>query len=404
MSYPQHARSSSSAAAIVLGGYVNGYSIIRELHAEGVPDIWLLDYGTSLARYSNKITGCRAIDNSAKSLREALFVLKASYDRLVIFPTDDRQLENLHSLYDEIGDFCFLPFNRDTILGSLDKYTQYEFCEKLGVPYPKTRALNTTADIAALDSLTYPVLIKPNTRQDLTTPVFRSLYLESPAALATNRNQLVGFLESGTTFLASEYIPGDDTHIYAYTGYRSPRGKIIREWIGKKLTQYPDLFGVFASASNEAPEVVRSQGRALLDGMNLIGIAEPEFKLDHRDGQYKLMEINLRSMMWHRMGNLSGVKLQHAQWLDAQGMDIPPQTQDLTTIIHFVYMKHEIVNLLSRPRYARHFRQNIWGGDTRYFAIFDKTDMKPFFYDLLSLPRGILAGCLKAWLKRSKFE
>jgi len=61
------------------------------------------------------------------------------------------------------------------------------------------------------------------------------------------------------------------------------------------------------------------QGRTLLNGMDIKGIAQPEFKYDSRDKKYKLTEINLRSMMWHKMGNLSGVDLHYSQYLDALG-------------------------------------------------------------------------------------
>lgn len=49
------------------------------------------------------------------------------------------------------------------------------------------------------------------------------------------------------------------------------------EWDRKKLSQYPDDFGVFSSSSKEASEEVLIQGRTLPNGMNVIGIAQPEF-------------------------------------------------------------------------------------------------------------------------------
>ena len=64
--------------------------------------------------------------------------------------------------------------------------------------------------------------------------------------------------------MASEIIPGDGSNIYAYVGYRSKSGKIINEWTGRKLSQYPDDFGVFSSASNEAPDDVLIQGEYYL--------------------------------------------------------------------------------------------------------------------------------------------
>jgi predicted ATP-grasp superfamily ATP-dependent carboligase len=79
--------------------------------------------------------------------------------------------------------------------------------------------------------------------------------------------------------------------------------------------------------------------------MNIYGIAEPEFKYDHRDGKYKLTEINLRSMMWHRVGNLSGVNIQYSQYLDALGKTVPHQDQLKNKNIHFVYLRHEIINI-----------------------------------------------------------
>ena len=75
----------------------------------------------------------------------------------------------------------------------------------------------------------------------------------------------------------------------------------MNEWTGKKLNQYPDNFGVFSSASNESVSEVMPSGRKLVTEINAFGIIEPEFKFDHRDKTLKLMEVNLRSMMWNRV-------------------------------------------------------------------------------------------------------
>ncbi|MCU4377712.1 hypothetical protein [Acinetobacter haemolyticus] len=389
-----------NACALVLGGYINGYSIVRELKDEGVDKVWLFDYGTSITRYSNKILGVTAINKTADSLKKALFKLKESFDYIVCYPTDDIQLELLLELEEDISDFCFLPFNCSNLKKCLDKSIQYQFCEKLGIPYPKTEEIRKTSDFNNLDNLIFPIIIKPNTRKDMTTSVFRSLYLENISDFDVNKRNIKSYLDQGVEFLASEFIPGDDTLIYAYTGYRSKQGEILNEWIGKKLTQFPDAFGVFSSASNEAPDIILDQGRTLLNGLDLYGIAEPEFKYDKRDGQYKLMEINLRSMMWHRVGNLSNVKLQYTQWNDAIGFPIEKYQQNRDQIIHFVYMKHEILNLLSRWGYLKFFIKNIFTQNSRYFAVLNFKDMKPFFIDLLKYPRGIAATWRKVLSKK----
>ena len=383
--------------SLILGGYINGYSIIKELHEKKVKNIALFSYKKSLSTYSNKINYYKRIDKTAESLKNEILKLKERTDFIIIYPTDDIQLKNLHTIYDSIKEFCFVPFNHKNLLNSLNKYIQYEYCKKYNIPYPKTIEFNTKKDIQEINKLLFPILIKPN-KKNSKYVVFRSLLVHNTDELNAKSDLLTDFLNKGFTFLASEYIPGDDTNIYAYVGYRSKNGLILNEWIGKKLTQFPDNFGVFSSASNEAPTIVKEQGRKLLEVMDLHGICEPEFKYDSRDGKYKLTEINLRSMMWHRVGNLSGVNIQYTQYLDATNQAITRQEQNQTDRIHYVYMKHEILNLLGRKGYWKFFKHNVFSKNKTYFAVFELRDIKPFFFDLLSLTNGIY----KLWLKALK--
>jgi D-aspartate ligase len=378
--------------ALVLGGYVNGYSIIRELHEKKVEDIILFDTTRSLASYSNKIKKFFLIDNTPESLYNALGILNQEYHKIIIFPTEDLQLEYLYKLNPKIEHFCFLPLNSKNIMECLDKYYQYSFCEKLGIPYPKTVQITHATDIEKIADIQYPILIKPTKRNDLKLDVFRNLQLDTNTDLEKNTELIKGYLNAGISFIASEVIPGDGSNIYAYVGYRSKAGEILNEWTGKKLAQFPNDFGVFASASNQAPDIVRDQGRALLNGMDLIGIAEAEFKYDHRDGKYKLMEINLRSTMWHRVGNLSGVNIQYTQYLDAIGKKASAQQQDKNTDIHFVYFKHELYNLLMRPNYLHTFYNNIFRSGKTHFAVFNVSDIIPCIIDVRNVLRRVIRG------------
>ena len=349
-----------------------------------------------MAVFSNKVKYRAVIDKTAGTLLDALIKLKEHYAYIVIFPTDDLQLENLHTIYDQVCNFAYLPFNRDTLLASSDKFFQYQTCEKIGIPYPKTVNIREKSDLEKIDILKFPVLIKPTTRKDLTLDVFRNLYLESIKDYQKNTKKLAHLIDKGVEFVISEYIPGDDTNIYAYTCFRSQKGEILNEWTGKKLTQYPDNYGVFCSASNEAPHDIMKQGRALVTALNAYGIVEPEFKYDSRDDKFKLIETNLRSMMWHRVGSISGVKLHETQFNYATKKPVKNYQQEKSQIIHFVLMLHEIPNLIARQGYWKHFKHNIWGGEKRHWAIFEWQDIKPFFYSLLLISKMGVA----AWLRR----
>ncbi len=388
-------RMKKDSCALILGGHVNGYSIIQELSEKKVNDIILFGYSRELAAYSNKIKKFVLIEKTPESLYREIEKLHEEYEKIVVFPTDDLQLENLHKLYNKINSFCFLPFNPENLQVCLDKYTQYSYCEKLGIPYPKTIPIAVKEDLKMIELIQFPILLKPNKREDLKKKVFRNLKIDNHEDLEKERKNIENYLDDGIIFLASEIIPGDDDCLYAYVAYRDMKGRILNEWTGRKLAQYPDNFGVFSSASNEAPEEVRTQGKALLNGMNIKGIAQPEFKYDFRDQKYKLTEINLRSMMWNRVGNLSGVNLQYSQYLDALGKKVTPQPQLKNREIHFIYLKHEIANLLGRRKYFQKFMQNIRDSDETHIAVYDRKDMKPFFRDCVGIAKIIVGKFLR---------
>ena len=138
--------------ALVLGGYVNGYSIIQELYEKKVREIILFGYSRELATYSNKINKFVLIDKTLESLYREIKKLHKEYEKIIIFPTDDLQLENLYELHGNIKSFCFLPFNPENLQECLDKYVQYSYCEKLSIPYPKTVYIHEKKTLKILNS------------------------------------------------------------------------------------------------------------------------------------------------------------------------------------------------------------------------------------------------------------
>ena len=295
---------------IILGGHINGYNIIRELNSEGINEIGLIDYQeSSIARFSNKVRHIGSIDGSKESLLGQLLRAQELFGNITVFPTDDSHLLLLRDLEKDIKDFCFIPINTTSLEESLNKSFQYKACKEIGIRFPKTMEAYNSSDLDEILDYEFPVIIKPIFRPAHLNNLFRNFIVRDLEEWNNFKHNIDIYLNENIPIIISEFIPGDDTNIYAYTCYRNKHGNILGEWSGKKLTQHPDISGVFSSASNEAPSEISILGRALVDKLNTFGICEPEFKYDHRDGQMKLMEVNLRSMMWHRVGYLSGVKL-----------------------------------------------------------------------------------------------
>ena len=375
-------------ACIVIGSYVNGYSIVQELYENGVRDIYVFDVSKDVAAFSKKTKRFYRIDHSCDNLKENLLKISRIYDKLVLYPNQDIYVGYLNVLYEDIKSFCFMAFNPGNATSFQSKLIQYDFCHKLNVPCPKTVNIESEIDLLKLSEMPLPFIIKPTKRDNLETVMFRVKEVKNAEELSLIADSLKVFINQGFSFVASEIIPGDGSQIYAYTAYRSKQGKMLGEWAGKKLSQFPNDYGVFSSASTQAPNVVKEQGRILLEGMDLWGVNEPEFKYDYRDGKYKLMEINLRPMMWHRLGALCGVPLNYIQYLEATNQNIPNyiQTNDL---IHYAYFHHEWINLIRRKKYWEIFKNNLFSKNKTVLALWDIKDPMPFLFSFVSIIKRV---------------
>jgi D-aspartate ligase len=96
-----------------------------------------------------------------------------------------------------------------------------------------------------------------------------------------------------------DIIPGPDTSVVNYNAYTWD-GRALIEFTARQLRKAPPALGSPRVAISERiPEVV-DPGRRILLAMGFHGFACTEFKLDERDGTYKLLEVNGRH-------NLSGM-------------------------------------------------------------------------------------------------
>lgn len=389
--------------AVVMGGHVNGYSIIQELYGCGVRDIVLLAYKGQIGNYSRYPRKIVTIAKNDESIKNALVELHKEYDYLVLFPSNDWEVEGMCRFKDEIKDFCFLPFNSETLSRYSDKLEQYAAADACGVPRPKTLPLKTLNDVSRIRELRFPIIIKPTTRRDVLEKIFlfRNRIIETEddfkAYLPLFRYQI----SKGIELLVSEVIPGPSSgRIFAYTAYCKD-GRVISGWGGSKLSQSPDDYGVFSTGCNVCESKVEEYAKRLLDFTKACGLVQAEFKFDERNGEFYLMEINFRSDMWNRVGTLSGVYNAYAMWCDAIGINVPSNIQEVGRKIVFCNLLSELANLKHRKGYWPTFRKCVFSPAKRSIAVLDVRDIKVFVRwgwnivrAILSFPFGLLSRML----------
>ena len=60
-----------------------------------------------------------------------------------------------------------------------------------------------------------------------------------------------------------------------------------------------------------------------LDAIDYHGLVELEYKLDPRDGAYRLLDVNARTWGYHSLGAAAGVDFPLLLWRDQLGMHVP---------------------------------------------------------------------------------
>lgn len=396
-------------AALILGSYLNAYDVMHELNSNNI--ICVLGYykRTHPAYYSNIPKIKFQIPSKSSDLLEELQRLSGDYENLIVYPTDDNLNRIINSIAKYIPNNVILPFKKGDINRLEFKETQYKLCEKLNIPYPKTIHISNKSDIRLIQNIDLPLIIKPNSRIDsVHSDIPRNIICSTPNELQLAQKYLLSAI-SITEFIASEFIPGSTTDsIFAYTGFYSFKLNKVIGWCGKKLSQFPDDQGVFASATLLKNDIVKEYGEKLITEIkeDYDGIAEPEFKFDCRDNKYKLMEINFRTMMWHGTARVNDIHLCTAYFHSCLGKiseseDIINYDWAKKSKKIYTYFNHEIINLIFNSGYKKTFVNNTLNSKTR-FAFFNKKDIIPFLYTVtFQLFKMILIRTYEIYFKKN---
>jgi D-aspartate ligase len=375
--------------ALIIGLYVNGYSIIRELSRDPNIQIVGLDNNREHPGLASKYLSERYIINDVNNNALVDFLInygKKQDEKVVLYPTHDYHTRVFAEYYKELNQFYHIPVNPHTLPDIINKKNQYEVSEKIGIPIPKSFFIRSISDLAEFKeqakNLEYPLIIKPFSKadDDRSGNIFRLREINNYAEL----KKCISFIESHHTtgFLISEVIPGEPDNIWGYSAYCNEKSDVISGWTGRKLTQRPYYYGVFSTARCEPNPIVEMQGKKLIKALNHVGVSELEFKYDYRNGAYKLIEINPRYGMWHIVGWKCGVNLPLIQYYDMTNQKDKlnqMQKKQNNEFGHLVYMPHEIYNLVyGRPKSK--FINNIWKSlwlKNKMWAIFNTNDIMP---------------------------
>ena len=308
--------------ALVLGGDFSGLGIIRSLGRRGIP-VCVIDDEYSIGRFSRYTTHAVSAPN-IRDERETIDVLIATARRLdlkgwVLFPTRDEHVAAIGRHRAELTEWYRVPTpEMECVKWAWNKWNTYTLAERLGIPIPRTWCPKTVEELDAIDAA-FPLGVKPAVKEDFFYAT------KAKAWRANNREELRTLFQrasshaAGNEILIQDIIPGDGKRQYSSCVFFK-NGEAIASMEARRLRQHPPEFGraaTFVETLN-SPELLEPT-RRFLSAINYYGLAEVEYKLDPRDGQYKLLDVNARTWGFHCLGPAAGVDFSYLLYADQIG-------------------------------------------------------------------------------------
>jgi predicted ATP-grasp superfamily ATP-dependent carboligase len=186
--------------------------------------------------------------------------------------------------------------------------------------------------------------------------------------------------------MVQELIPGDGRCQFSYCGFFKD-GQSLATMAVRRLRQRPLDFGRSSTfvETVELPELEEIACH-FLSRMDYYGLVEIEFKLDQRDGRYKLLDVNPRTWGYHSLGLRAGTDFPYLLFRDQLGhtVDSVRATAGVSWVRLSTDLPTALPELLARRWPWREYARSLFSADAE--GLFARDDPAPAFAELVLLP------------------
>lgn len=380
---------SGRPGAIIVGGDYQGLGIVRSLGARGVPTC-VIDDERSIARFSRYASHAVVCKDLRDERRTVEAVLEAGsllgLDGWVLFPTRDETVAAFARYRRQLAERFRVPTpGWEIIQPAWDKRVTYALAAELGIPVPRTWYPSERAALRAIDGHP-PFAIKPAIKEHFVYATKRKAWrAETTEELAAMFDSAAAIVEPGEIMI-QELIPGDGQQQFAYCAFfkeQEPLAKMVVQ----RRRQHPQDFGR-ASTFVQTVDLphLETLSEQFLRAIDYYGLVELEFKLDPRDGQYKLLDVNARTWGYHTIGSAAGVDFPYLVYADQLGLGV--ERCCATAGIRWVRLVTDLctaaVELAHGRLGLRAYARSLAGSDVE--SVFSRRDPLPWLMELLLIP------------------
>ncbi len=327
---PAAARASAGELpALVLGAGISALGALRCLGREGVATYYAscADDFVHNSRWARRIATPLPVFPTSEQL--GTFLLRQPLARAVLVPCSDAMARAVAGLDARLAarfPSSVAPVDRlDTLV---DKQRFARFAAAEGLPHPRTTLVRTRADLERLpDEDFVSAFLKPCDSQ-----AFSARFQAKAFRIRSRADALARFAEverAGLEVILQEYVPGPASQHYYVDAFVDGSGRTLARFARRRLR----MDAPFANSSY-LRSIPPDEARGALDLMDRViaalapvrGILSAEFKLDPRDGQFRVIEVNARAWKHVEFAATSGVNICKLAYDDALGVRNEPVT------------------------------------------------------------------------------
>ena len=312
--------------AIVIGGDYQGLGIVRSLGRRGVP-VCVIDDEYSIARFSRYAKSFVSLANlrDERHVVDSLLEIgkRRGLDGWVLYPTREELVAALSHNRAELSKVFRVPTpDWESVKWAWDKRNTYRLAQELDIPIPVTHYPENIDQLAQLDRLTPPFAIKPAIKEHFFYATKAKAWCANSHSELRTLFKKASELAGNGEIMVQELIPGGGSQQFSYCAFFR-NGAAVGKMVVRRTRQHPLQFGR-ASTYVETVDIplLEELSERFLRAIDYYGLVELEYKLDPRDSQYKLLDVNARTWGYHSLGAKAGVDFSYMLYSDQVGLPV----------------------------------------------------------------------------------
>lgn len=280
-----------------------------------------------LSKYCRKKFIKKYDENNQKDYLDYLLWIGSRINRrTILIPTSDELSVFVADHDDQLArHFNFTHNDPDLVKKLISKKGMYQLALEHDIPTPTTlfpRDFDEVKEFA--EQVTFPVMLKGilgNRLQERTNQ--KMVIVRSKEELFKNYKWLED--PDSPNLMIQEYIPGGDDQVYIFNGYFNEQSECLASFTGFKIRQFPIHTGCASLGECSWIEEVSSQTKNFMKKIGYKGILDIGYRLDPRDGRYKVLDVNPRLGGAFRLFVAENdMDVARTLYLDLTDQEIPP--------------------------------------------------------------------------------